>query len=150
MSACVGSDSLVGMSACGERPDGSVGIFERLRDQSLCVFGAGKSIEPSSQRFVNAQETCCIARAFGTMMRMLLIWLLVFSTFVGVGCDYVGAPPKRQSQADFATSRSWLSQADFATSHSGLSQADFATSHPGPSLVDYTTPFLTLPRVWQN
>ena len=119
MSACVGSDSLVGMSACGERPDGSVGLFERLRDQSFCVFGAGKSIEPSSQRFVNAQETCCIARAFGTMMRMLLIWLLVFSTFVGGGCDYVGAPPKRQSQADFVTSHSWLSQADFATSHSG-------------------------------
>ena len=57
------------------------------------------------------------------MMRMLLIWLLVFSTFVGVGCDYVGAPPKRQSQADFVTSHSWLSQADFATSHSELINA---------------------------
>ena len=106
VSACVGSDSLVGMSACGERPEGSVDLFERLRDQSFCVFGAGKSIEPRSQRFVNARETCCIARAFGTMMRMLLIWLLVFSTFVGVGCDYVGAPPKRRSQTDFATSHS--------------------------------------------
>ena len=87
-------------------------------------------------------------------MRMLLIWLLVFSTFVGVGCDSVGAPPKWLSQADFATSHSWLSQADFATSHSWLSQADFATSHSGlsqadfaiaysgPSLTDYTTSFL--------
>ena len=92
MSACVGSDSLVGMSACAERPQGSVDLCERLRDHSFCVFGAGKSIEPSSQRCAHARETCCIARAFGTMMRMLLIWLLVFSTFVGVGCDYVGAP----------------------------------------------------------
>ena len=116
MSACVGSDSLVGMSACGERPEGSVDLCERLRDQSFCVFGPGKSIEPSSQRFVNARETCCIARAFGTMMRMLLIWLLVFSTEVGVGCDYVGAPPKRRSQADFATSHPWVSLADYPTS----------------------------------
>ena len=61
VSACVGSDSVLGMSACGERPDGSLDLFERLRDQSFCVFGAGKSIEPSSQRFVNARETCCIA-----------------------------------------------------------------------------------------
>ena len=142
VSACVGSDSLVGMSACGERPQGSVDLCERLRDQSFCVFGAGKSIEPSSQRCVHARETCCVARAFGTMMRMLLIWLLVFSTFVGVGCDYVGAPPKWLSQADFATSHSWLSQADFATSHSGLSQADFAIAYSGPSLTDYTTSFL--------
>ena len=126
MSALVGSDSLVGMSACGERPQGSVDLFEGLRDQSFCVFGAGKSIEPSSQTCVHARATCCIARAFGTMMRMLLIWLLVFSTFVGVGCDFVGAPPKWLSQADFAASHFGLSQADFATSHSGLSQADFA------------------------
>ena len=42
MSACVGSDSLVGMSACGERPQGSVDLCEGLRDQSFCVFGAGK------------------------------------------------------------------------------------------------------------
>ena len=55
------------MSAC-VRPDGSVGLFDRLRDQSFCVvFGAGKSIAPSSQRSMNAQETCCIARAFCTM-----------------------------------------------------------------------------------
>ena len=54
MSACVGSDSLVGMSACGERPQGSVDLFAGLRDQSFCVFGAGKSIEPSSQRCVHA------------------------------------------------------------------------------------------------
>ena len=152
MSACVGSDRLVGMSACVERPQGSVDLCEGLRDQSFCVFGAGKSIEPSSQRCVHARVTCCIARAFGTMMRMLLIWLLVFSTFVGVGCDSVGAPPKWLSQADFATSHFGLSQADFATSHSWLSQADFATSHSGLSqadfaiaysgLTDYTTSFL--------
>ena len=54
MSACVGSDSLVGMSACGERPQGSVDLCEGLRDQSFCVFGAGKSIEPSSQSCVHA------------------------------------------------------------------------------------------------
>ena len=125
------------MSACGERPQGSVDLFEGLRDQSFCVFGAGKSIEPSCQRCVPARATCCIARAFGTMMRMLLIWLLVFSTFVGVGCDSVGAPPKWLSQADFATSRFGLSQADFATSHSWLSQADFATSHSGLSQADF-------------
>ena len=75
-------------------------------------------------------------------MRMLFIWLLVFSTFVGVGCDSVGAPPKWLSQADFATSHFGLSQADFATSHSWLSQADFAIVYSGPSLTDYTTSFL--------
>ena len=61
MSALVGSDSLVGMSACGERPQGSVDLFEGLRDQSFCVFGADKSIGPSSQRCVRARATCCIA-----------------------------------------------------------------------------------------
>ena len=71
------------------------------------------------------------------MMRMLLIWLLVFSTFVGVGCDSVAAPPKWLSQADFATSHLGLSQGDFATSHSWLSQADFATSHSGLSQADF-------------
>ena len=49
-----GSSSLVGMSArrigqsrrhvCGERPQGSVDLFEGLRDQNFCVFGAGKSL----------------------------------------------------------------------------------------------------------
>ena len=48
-----------------------------FRDQSFCVFGAGKSIESSSQRCVCGQS--CIARALGAMMRMLLIWLPVFS-----------------------------------------------------------------------
>ena len=71
------------------------------------------------------------------MMRMLLIWLLVFSTFVGVGCDFVGAPPKWLSQADFATSHFGLSQADFVTSHSWLSKADSATSHSGLSEADF-------------
>ena len=71
VSACVGSYSLVGMSAC-VRSDGSVGLFERLRDQSFCVFGAGKSIAPSSQRSMTAQETCCVARRLRCLQRKAL------------------------------------------------------------------------------
>ena len=64
------------------------------------------------------------------MMRTLLIWLLVFSTFVGVGCDFVGAPPV-QGLADFAAPLQGL--ADFATPLQSLS--DFAT--PLQSLADF-------------
>ena len=111
MSACVGSDSLVGMSAafvgqsgfvgmsssgeCGGT-DNSVGMSLLVRDQSFCDFGAGESNAPSSQRALNAQETRCTGgfiKAVGTMMRMLLIWLLAFSTFVGVGCEEIGPSP---------------------------------------------------------
>ena len=109
--ACVGSDSLVGMSAacvgqsglvgmsssreCGGT-DSSVGMSLSVRDQSFCDFGAGENKAPSSQRALNAQETCCTAgfiKAVGAMMRMLLIWLLAFSTFVGVGCEEIGPSP---------------------------------------------------------
>ena len=109
--ACVGSDSLVGMSAacvgqgglvgmsssekCGGA-DSFVGMSLSVRDQSFCDFGAGESNAPSSQRALNAQETRCTGgfiKAVGTMMRMLLIWLLAFSTFVGVGCEEIGPSP---------------------------------------------------------
>ena len=98
MSACVGSDSLVGVSLSGEcgGADSSVGMSLSVRDQSFCDFGAGESNAPSSQRALNAQETRCtggIIKAVGTMMRMLLIWLLAFSTFVGVGCEEIGPSP---------------------------------------------------------
>ena len=96
--ACVGSDSLVGMSSSGEcgGADSSVGMSLSVRDQSFFDFGAGESNAPSSQRALNAQETRCtggIIKAVGTMMRMLLIWLLAFSTFVGVGCEEIGPSP---------------------------------------------------------
>ena len=96
--ACVGSDSLVGMSSSGEcgGADSSVGMSLSVRDQSFCDFGAGESNAPSSQRALNAQETRCtggIIKAVGTMMRMLLICLLAFSTFVGVGCEEIGPSP---------------------------------------------------------
>ena len=67
-----------------------------VRDQSFCDFGAGESKAPSSQRALNAQETRCTGgfiKAVGAMMRMLLIWLLAFSTFVGVGCEEIGPSP---------------------------------------------------------
>ena len=67
-----------------------------MRDQSFCDFGAGESNAPSSQRALNAQETRCTGgfiKAVGTMMRMLLIWLLAFSTFVGVGCEEIDPSP---------------------------------------------------------
>ena len=96
--ACVGSDSLVGVSSSGGcgGADSSVGMSLSVRDQSFCDFGAGESNAPSSQRALNAQETRCtggIIKAVGTMMRMLLIWLLVFSTLVGVGCEEIGPSP---------------------------------------------------------
>ena len=75
------------MGECGST-DSSKSLS--VRDQSFCDFGAGESKAPSSQRALNAQETRCTGgfiKAVGTMMRMLLIWLLAFSTFVGVGCE---------------------------------------------------------------
>ena len=96
--ACVGQSGLVGMSSseeCGGT-DSSVGMSLSVRDQSFCDFRAGESKAPSSQRALNAQETRCTGgfiKAVGTMMRMLLIWLLAFSTFVGVGCEEIGPSP---------------------------------------------------------
>ena len=96
--ACVGQSGLVGMSSSGEcgGTDSSVGMSLSVRDQSFCDFGAGESKAPSSQRALNAQETRCTGgfiKAVGTMMRMLLIWLLAFSTFLGVGCEEIGPSP---------------------------------------------------------
>ena len=96
--ACVGQSGLVGMSSSGEcgGTDSSVGMSLSVRDQSFCDFGAGESKAPSSHKPLNAQETRCTGgfiKAVGTMMRMLLIWLLAFSTFVGVGCEEIGPSP---------------------------------------------------------
>ena len=135
--ACVGSDSLVGMSAAAcVGSDNSVGVLECVNDQSFWVFEVAESIAPSAQRFSSAQERVrafCMthaqaaARAIARIRLLsMLFWLLVFSPFVGAGCNFVGAPPLA-SLADFAPRSHSLASADFATRSPSLASTDFAT-----------------------
>ena len=67
-------------------------------------LGAGESDAPSSQRSLNAQETCGIAsksRLYYDANAAHLASSFLY-TFVGAGCEFVGPLPV-QSLSDFAT-----------------------------------------------